>query len=70
MPAGTDAPNTPRFEAVGIGRHVSESIAAMLESKSVTLCELLEARTFLEAPLAAVTSGPAPSARCASTSST
>jgi len=37
---------------VGIGRHVSESIAAMLESKSVTLCELLEARMFLEVPLA------------------
>src|ERR1700749_4078675 len=32
---------------VGIGRHVSESIAAMLESESVTLCELLEARMFL-----------------------
>jgi GntR family transcriptional regulator, transcriptional repressor for pyruvate dehydrogenase complex len=36
----------------GIGRHVSESIAAMLESESVTLCELLEARTLLEVPLA------------------
>ena len=41
--------NTPN---VGIGRHVSESIAAMLESESVTLCELLEARMFLEVPLA------------------
>src|ERR1700727_682119 len=36
----------------GIGLHVSESIAAMLESESVTLCELLEARMFLEVPLA------------------
>ncbi|HYB25123.1 MAG TPA: FadR/GntR family transcriptional regulator [Solirubrobacteraceae bacterium] len=36
----------------GIGRHVSESIAAMLESESVTLCELLESRMFLEVPLA------------------
>src|SRR5581483_6940602 len=31
----------------GIGRHLSESIAAMLESESVTLCELVEARMFL-----------------------
>jgi GntR family transcriptional repressor for pyruvate dehydrogenase complex len=31
---------------------VSESIAAMLESRSVTLCELLEARMLLEVPLA------------------
>jgi GntR family transcriptional repressor for pyruvate dehydrogenase complex len=36
----------------GIGRHVSESIAAMLESETVTLSELLEARMFLEVPLA------------------
>ncbi|HUA48833.1 MAG TPA: FadR/GntR family transcriptional regulator [Solirubrobacteraceae bacterium] len=36
----------------GIGRHVSESIAVMLESESVTLCELLESRMFLEVPLA------------------
>jgi GntR family transcriptional regulator, transcriptional repressor for pyruvate dehydrogenase complex len=41
--------NTPN---VGIGRHVSESIAAMLECESVTLCELLEARMLLEVPLA------------------
>jgi DNA-binding FadR family transcriptional regulator len=41
--------NTPN---VGIGRHVSESIAAMLESETVTLSELLEARMFLEVPLA------------------
>ena len=41
--------NTPN---AGIGRHVSESIAAMLESKSVTLYQLLEARMFLEVPLA------------------
>ncbi len=46
---GVFVDNTPN---VGIGRHVSESIAAMLESKSVTLCELLEARMFLEVPLA------------------
>src|SRR5581483_11085825 len=38
----------------GIGRHVSESIAAMLETESVTLCELLEARMLLEVPLAGV----------------
>ena len=36
----------------GIGRHLSESIAAMLESESVTLYELLEARMLLEVPLA------------------
>src|SRR5579859_3627403 len=36
----------------GIGRHVSESIASMLECESVTLCELLETRMFLEVPLA------------------
>ena len=36
----------------GIGRHLSESIASMLESESVTLCELLESRMLLEVPLA------------------
>jgi GntR family transcriptional repressor for pyruvate dehydrogenase complex len=41
--------NTPNG---GIGRHLSESIAALLESDHVTLYELLEARTFLEVPLA------------------
>jgi DNA-binding FadR family transcriptional regulator len=46
---GVFVENTPE---AGIGRHVSESIAAMLESESVTLCELLEARMFLEVPLA------------------
>ena len=46
---GVFVKNTPN---AGIGRHVSESIAAMLESESVTLYELLEARTFLEVPLA------------------
>lgn len=46
---GVFVDNTPN---VGIGRHVSESIAAMLECESVTLCELVEARMFLEVPLA------------------
>jgi GntR family transcriptional regulator, transcriptional repressor for pyruvate dehydrogenase complex len=46
---GVFVENTPE---AGIGRHVSESIAAMLESESVTLYELLEARMFLEVPLA------------------
>src|SRR5215472_39834 len=46
---GVFVDNTPN---AGIGRHVSESIAAMLECDSVTLCELLEARMFLEVPLA------------------
>ena len=46
---GVFVDNTPN---VGIGRHVSESIAAMLESETVTLSELLEARMFLEVPLA------------------
>jgi GntR family transcriptional repressor for pyruvate dehydrogenase complex len=46
---GVFVENTPN---AGIGRHVSESIAAMLESESVTLCERLEARMFLEVPLA------------------
>src|SRR6201995_4441008 len=43
--------NTPN---AGIGRHVSESIAGMLENDSGTLRELLEARMFLEVPLAGV----------------
>jgi GntR family transcriptional regulator, transcriptional repressor for pyruvate dehydrogenase complex len=46
---GVFVDNTPN---AGIGRHVSESIAAMLESKSVTLCELVQARMLLEVPLA------------------
>src|SRR6185437_2587904 len=46
---GVFVDNTPN---VGIGRHVSESIAAMLECDSVTLCELLETRMLLEVPLA------------------
>jgi DNA-binding FadR family transcriptional regulator len=46
---GVFVDNTPN---VGIGRHVSESIASMLETRTVTLCELLEARMFLEVPLA------------------
>ncbi len=46
---GVFVDNTPN---VGIGRHVSESIAAMLECDNVTLCELVEARMFLEVPLA------------------
>jgi GntR family transcriptional regulator, transcriptional repressor for pyruvate dehydrogenase complex len=46
---GVFVENTPN---AGIGHHVSESIAAMLESESVTLCELLEARMYLEVPLA------------------
>jgi DNA-binding FadR family transcriptional regulator len=46
---GVFVDNTPN---VGIGRHVSESIASMLESRTVTLCQLLEARMFLEVPLA------------------
>lgn len=46
---GVFVDNTPN---AGIGRHVSESIAAMLECESVTLCELLEARMLLEVPLA------------------
>ena len=46
---GVFVENTPN---AGIGLHVSESIAAMLESESVTLYELLEARMFLEVPLA------------------
>lgn len=41
--------NTPNG---GIGLHLSESIAALLESDNVTLYELLEARTYLEVPLA------------------
>ena len=46
---GVFVDNTPN---AGIGRHVSESIAAMLESENVTLCELVEARMLLEVPLA------------------
>src|SRR4051794_33347060 len=36
----------------GISRNVSESIATMLASESVSLSELLDARLFLEVPLA------------------
>ena len=36
----------------GMGRNVSESIAAMLETESVSLHELLDARVYLEVPLA------------------
>jgi DNA-binding FadR family transcriptional regulator len=36
----------------GIGRHLSESIATMLETESVSLRELVEARIQLEVPLA------------------
>jgi DNA-binding FadR family transcriptional regulator len=36
----------------GMGRNVSESIAAMLETDSVSLYELLDARMYLEVPLA------------------
>ncbi|HTU84681.1 MAG TPA: FadR/GntR family transcriptional regulator [Solirubrobacteraceae bacterium] len=46
---GVFVENTP---GAGIGRHVSESIASMLESERVTLCQLLESRMFLEVPLA------------------
>jgi GntR family transcriptional regulator, transcriptional repressor for pyruvate dehydrogenase complex len=45
---GVFVDNTPN---AGIGRHVSESIAAMLETETVTLCELLDARMLLEVPL-------------------
>ena len=36
----------------GMGRNVSESIATMLETDSVSLHELLDARVYLEVPLA------------------
>ena len=36
----------------GMGRNVSESIASMLETDSVSLHELLDARVYLEVPLA------------------
>jgi DNA-binding FadR family transcriptional regulator len=36
----------------GMSRNLSESIATMLATESVSLCELLEARMFLEPPLA------------------
>jgi len=36
----------------GIGRNLSESIATMLESESISLRELVEARIHLEVPLA------------------
>ena len=39
-------------ENEGMGRNVSESIAAMLETDSVSLHELLDARVCLEVPLA------------------
>jgi DNA-binding FadR family transcriptional regulator len=39
-------------ENEGMSRNVSESIAAMLETESVSLIELVEARIYLEVPLA------------------
>jgi GntR family transcriptional repressor for pyruvate dehydrogenase complex len=39
-------------ENEGMGRNLSESIATMLETDSVSLHELLDARVFLEVPLA------------------
>ena len=39
-------------ENEGMGRNVSESIAAMLATDSVSLHELLDARVYLEVPLA------------------
>ena len=36
----------------GIGRHLSESIATMIEAETVSLVELVEARIQLEVPLA------------------
>lgn len=41
--------NTPNE---GMGRNLSESIGLMLESESVSLFELLDARVYLEVPLA------------------
>src|SRR3954453_17993582 len=38
----------------GMSRNVSESIATMLAAESVSLSELLDARLFLEVPLAGV----------------
>jgi GntR family transcriptional repressor for pyruvate dehydrogenase complex len=37
---------------VGMGRNVSQSIATMLAAKSITLHQLLDARMFLEVPIA------------------
>ena len=39
-------------ENEGMGRNLSESIATMLETDSVSLHELLDARVYLEVPLA------------------
>ncbi|HKN94565.1 MAG TPA: FCD domain-containing protein [Thermoleophilaceae bacterium] len=36
----------------GIGRNISDSVAAMLATESVSFCELLEARIVLEVPVA------------------
>jgi GntR family transcriptional regulator, transcriptional repressor for pyruvate dehydrogenase complex len=36
----------------GIGRNISDSIAAMIATESVSFCELLEARIVLEVPIA------------------
>src|SRR5262245_66575631 len=36
----------------GIGRSLSDSISTMLETQSVSLCELVDARILLEVPLA------------------
>jgi DNA-binding FadR family transcriptional regulator len=49
----------------GIGRNLSESIAAMLETESVSLRELVEARIQLEVPLAGLAAQNATAETCA-----
>jgi DNA-binding FadR family transcriptional regulator len=41
-----------RTPGEGMSRNVSESISMMLATETVSLCELLDARMFLEVPLA------------------
>jgi len=46
-----------RTPGEGMGRNVSESIATMLATESISMKELLDARMFLEVPLAGLAAG-------------
>jgi DNA-binding FadR family transcriptional regulator len=54
-----------RTPGEGMSRNVSESISMMLATDSVSLCELLDARLFLEVPLAGLAAAKADDATAA-----
>ncbi len=54
-----------RTPGEGMSRNVSESISMMLATQTVSLCELLDARLFLEVPLAGLAAANADEATAA-----